>query len=308
MNKIDESLLKKIIDGGLSFNKADAYNLRSNMECIERKTSECVRIESKKDNPGINIYVDDDISNAIIDIPVIVSKSGIKDIVYNDFYIGKNSNVTIYAGCGIHNPESLATSHDGIHEFHIKENAKVKYIEKHYAQGLGNGKKILNPSTIINMKKNSYMVMDTVQISGVDSAFRKTKAKLGENATLIINEKILTNYEEKAKSDYTIYLNGKNSSVNISSKSVAESKSYQEFKSNIIGNNACYGHVECNAILKDNASVKSIPKIFAKNTQANLIHEAYIGKIAGDQLMKLMTLGLNENEAEKVIIDGFLKS
>ncbi len=305
MNNIDKDLLNEI--NALEYQVADAYNIRKNGQGIERKVNEYINIVSKENNSGIDIYVKDDTISGIIDIPVIITESGMKDIVYNDFHIGKNSNVTIIAGCGIHNEMHKDSEHDGIHRFFLDEGSKVKYIENHYADGFGNGKKILNPTTEVVMKKDSYMVMNTTQIKGVDNAKRITKAKLEDGATLIVNEKILTNNNQISKTEFSIELNGKNSSTHIVSRSVATDKSYQEFKSNLLGDNECYGHVECDAIVKDNASVKSIPEIFAKNVNASLIHEATIGKIAGEQLIKLMSLGLTPKEAEDIIIKGFLK-
>ena len=211
------------------------------------------------------------------------------------------------AGCGIHNDYHQNSEHDGIHRFYLEEGSKVKYVEKHYGQGKGKGKKILNPTTEIYMKNNSSMTMDSVQIKGVDDTLRITKAELEDNTTLEISEKILTTGNETAKTEFIVNLNGENSSVHVTSRSVAEGSSIQEFKSNITGNTKCYAHVECDAIIKDEGKVKAIPEIYAKNIDANLIHEAVIGKIAGEQLKKLMTLGLNEKEAEEVIIKGFLK-
>ena len=238
---------------------------------------------------------------------MILTESGLKDVVYNDFHIGKNSNVIILAGCGIHNDLHNDTEHDGIHRFYLEENAKVKYVEKHYGEGVGTGQKILNPVTEIYMKKGSSMTMDTSQIKGVDDTLRETKALLEEDTTLQINEKILTDKTQSAKTIFTIELNGENASTHVTSRSVATENSYQEFISNITGNSKCYAHVECDAILKESGKVKAIPEIYAKNVDANLIHEAAIGKIAGEQLMKLMSLGLREKEAEEAIIKGFLK-
>lgn len=305
MNKVDELLLEEVI--GTNLKEADAINIRKNGKSIERKISTYIEIVPKKDKNGIDIYVKDDVKFGIIHIPVIITESGLTDVVYNDFYIGKNSNVIIMAGCGIHNDLHKDSEHDGIHRFFLSENSKVKYVEKHYGEGKGSGKKVLNPTTEIYMKAGSSMNMDSLQIKGVDDTIRITKGELAENTTLVINEKILTNNANKAKSEFYIELNGNGSSTHVTSRSVATEDSYQEFKSNIIGNAKCYAHIECDGILKENGCVKAIPEIFAKNVDANLIHEAAIGKIAGEQLLKLMSLGLNEKEAEDAIIKGFLK-
>ena len=305
MNNIDKELLKEIND---KFDEnAEAYNIRKNGESIKRKINSYIDIVTKENKSGIDIYVKEDTLFGIVHIPVIITESGLTDVVYNDFHIGKNANVIIMAGCGIHNDLHQNSEHDGIHRFYLEENAKVKYVEKHYGEGKGTGKKVLNPTTEIYMKKGSKMTMDSVQIKGVDDTLRITKANLDDDTTLEISEKILTTGKETAKTEFIVNLNGENASVHVTSRSVAEGSSYQEFISNITGNTKCYAHVECDAIIKDEGKVKAIPEIYAKNIDANLIHEAAIGKIAGEQLSKLMTLGLNESEAEEVIIKGFLK-
>ena len=305
MNKTDEKLLNNVLDNNPY--EADSYNIRKNGKSIDRKINPYVNIISKEDGSGIDIYVKENTLLQIIDIPVIITESGLKDVVYNDFHIGKNSNIVIVAGCGIHNSFSHDSVHDGIHRFYLEENSQVKYIEKHYGSGMGTGKKILNPITEIIMQKGSTMTMDSTQLKGVDSTFRTTKATLYEDATLIINEKILTNNSQYAKTDFLVNLEGTNASCHVTSRSVATDNSYQEFTSNIIGNAKSFAHVECDAIIQDKASVKAIPEIYANFVDANLIHEASIGKIAGAQLMKLMSLGLNKKEAEEAIIKGFLK-
>ena len=305
MNKTDEKLLNNILDNNPY--EADSYNIRKNGKSIDRKINPYVNIISKEDGLGIDIYVKENTLLQIIDIPVIITESGLKDVVYNDFHIGKNSNIVIVAGCGIHNNFSHDSVHDGIHRFYLEENSKVKYIEKHYGSGVGTGKKILNPVTEIIMQKGSSMTMDSIQLKGVDSTFRTTKATLYADTTLIINEKILTNNSQYAKTDFLVNLEGTNASCHVTSRSVAIDNSYQEFTSNIIGNAKSFAHVECDAIIQDKASVKAIPEIYANFVDANLIHEASIGKIAGAQLMKLMSLGLNKKEAEEAIIKGFLK-
>ena len=303
MNKVDELLLKEVIDE--SIEKASAYNIRKNGKSIERKISPYINIIPKKNKNGLDIYVKENTKFGIIHIPVIISESGLKDTVYNDFHIGKNSNIIILAGCGIHNDKHEDSQHDGIHRFFLEENSQVKYVEKHY--GSGKGEKIINPVTEIHLKNDAKMTMDSTQIKGVSETIRVTKAILEKNATLIINEKILTADKERAKTEFEIELNGENSSIQVTSRSVATDKSYQEFYSNVVGNNKSYAHISCDAILKNEGKVLAIPQIFAKNVEANLIHEATIGKIAGEQLLKIMTLGLSEKEAEEIIIKGFLK-
>ena len=305
VNEIDKKILKEIEDD--SFSDKEVYNIRKNGKSIERKTNPFINIVSKEDNKGIDVYVNENTLLGIVHIPVILTESGLKDVVYNDFHIGKNANVIILAGCGVHNDVHKDTEHDGIHRFFLEENAKVKYFENHYGEGKGSGKKILNPVTEITMKKGSSMTMDTTQIKGVDDTLRETRGVLEENTTLVINEKILTNETQNAKTIFEIELNGDNASTHVTSRSVATDESYQEFISNITGNSKCYAHVECDAILKEKGRVKAVPEIYAKNVEANLIHEAAIGKIAGEQLVKLMSLGLSEKEAEDVIIKGFLK-
>ncbi len=305
MNQTDKELLKEVSD---SFTEdAEVYNIRKNGESIERKVNSYIDIITKNDKSGIDIYVKENTLFGIVHIPVIITESGLTDVVYNDFHIGKNANVIIFAGCGIHNDKHKDSEHDGIHRFYLEKGAKVKYVEKHYGEGIGSGKKILNPTTEIYMKDSSSMTMDSVQIKGVDDTIRITKAELGANTTLEISEKILTTGSGTAKTEFVVDLNGENASVHLTSRSVAEGSSYQEFASNITGNTKCYAHVECDAIMKEEGQVKAIPEIYAKDMDANLIHEAAIGKIAGEQLNKLMTLGLNESEAEEVIIKGFLK-
>ncbi len=304
MNSIDEELLKTISDTS-EYN--GAYNIRKNGQGIERKVTENVNIVSKTDVSGIDIIVKENTKFEIVHIPVIITESGLTDVVYNDFYIGKNANVVIVAGCGIHNDHHADSRHDGIHRFFLEEGAKVKYIEKHYGEGSGDGKRILNPVTEVHLKAGSSIEMETTQIKGVDSTIRTTKGELEENTSLVITEKILTHGTQQAKTIFDVKLNGKGASTKVTSRSVATEESMQEFVSKVYGNAECFGHVECDAIIKDKAKVISTPEIIANCVDANLIHEAAIGKIAGDQLKKLMTLGLNEKEAEKAIINGFLK-
>ncbi len=304
MTEIDKNLLKEISEEEAK--NASAYNIRKNGKCLDRKVSDYINIVPKEDGKGIDVYVKENTLFGIVHIPVIITESGLTDIVYNDFHIGKNANVIIFAGCGVHNDGNKEARHDGIHRFYLAENAKVKYAEKHYGEG-NNGKKVLNPVTEIIMQKSSRMDMTSLQLKGVDDTNRITKATLYEGATLIVNEKILTNNTQKAKTTFEVELKGDNSSTKVTSRSVATENSYQEFISKVVGKTKCYGHVSCDAIIKDEGMIKAVPEIFAKDTDANLIHEAAIGKIAGEQLLKLMTLGLSEAEAEKVIIDGFLR-
>ena len=305
MNDLDKHILK-IINEELS-KKDSAYNIRKDGKSVDRASTENITIESKTDVEGIDIKVKENTINGYVHIPVILTKGGFSDKVYNDFYIGKNAIVTINAGCGIHNDAHKNSSHNGIHRFFVEDGAYVKYIEKHYGEGDGDGKKILDPVTEIHLGKNSVLEMDTAQIKGVSSTIRTTSAQLEEGAKLVINEKIFTHDNQSAKTIFNVELNGKKSSAKVTSRSVASDESHQEFVSNVIGNNDCYAHVECDAIISDKASVTSDPKITANHIDARLVHEATIGKIAGEQIIKLMTLGLSKKKAEETIINGFLK-
>lgn len=305
INKIDKELLGEISD--LENIPKGAYNIRKNGEGIERKVTENINIVTKTDKPGIDIYVKENTKFEFIHIPVIITKSGLKDLVYNDFHIGKNANVIIVAGCGIHNDHHQNSEHDGIHRFYLEEGAKVRYIEKHYGEGSGDGKRILNPVTEVYLKAGSSLEMESSQIKGVDSTIRETKGELAENTNFVVSEKIMTHGKQFAKTIFDVQLNGENASTHVTSRSVATEDSEQFFVSKIYGNNKCFAHSECDAIIKDNAKVTATPEITANNVEANLIHEAAIGKIAGEQLIKLMTLGLSEKEAEEEIIKGFLR-
>ena len=298
----DEAKLLKKVSGISSDDIKGAYNIRKDGKAIERFVTENINIVTKEDKTGIDIYIKENTVGEQVHIPVIISKSGLKDVVYNDFHVGKNAQVTIIAGCGIHNCSSDDSEHDGIHRFFLEENAKVTYIEKHYGSGNGTGKKILNPRTEVNLKKGASLVMDSLQISGVDSTIRETYGKLEEDANLVV-----TDNNQYAKTIFDVSLDGENSSCKVTSRSIAKDTSYQEFVSKISGNTKCFGHVECDAIIMDRAKVIAIPEIDANNVDARLIHEAAIGKIAGEQLTKLMSLGLSEKQAEKQIINGFLK-
>ncbi len=305
LDKIQLNLLQEIAD--LHGVPEGAYSLRVDGELQSKNSSENIIIEKKTDKPGIDIYIKAAGKRESVHIPVILSQTGITELVYNDFHIDENADVLIIAGCGIHNCGVQNSEHSGIHSFFVGKNAKVKYVEKHYGDGDGNGKNIMNPTTVIELCEGAYMEMETTQIKGVDSTDRKTVAKLDKNATLMVSEKIMTHGEQFARTEFEVELNGENCGTHVVSRSVAKDNSNQLFISDIKGNNACSGHTECDAIIMDNASVKAVPEITANHIDASLIHEAAIGKIAGEQLIKLMTLGLDEKEAEEEIINGFLK-
>lgn len=305
LSEMQKNLLKEV--AGLEKIPTGAFNIRVDGELNSRNTTANVDIITKQDKQGIDIVIKPFTKNERVDIPVLITKSGINDLVYNDFYIGEGSDVVIVAGCGICNTGHTKSEHDGIHAFYVGKNAKVKYIEKHYGDGDGLGEKVLNPTTLIEIDEGGYLEMETAQIKGVDSSFRKTTAKLKDNATLIIRENIMTHGKQIADTDFYVELNGENSSTHVISRSIAKDNSHQKFVSNINGNNKCSGHTECDAIIMNNGTVTAEPRINANHIEASLIHEATIGKIAGDQLTKLMTLGLTEKEAEEQIVNGFLK-
>ena len=305
MDSIQKRLLEEVAD--LHGVPEGAYNIRADGQLAGRNTTANIDIVTKTDKPGINIIIKPGTKNESMHIPVIIEKSGLKDLVYNDFFIGDDCDVTIVAGCGISNCGTQESRHDGIHSFFVGKHSKVKYIEKHYGEGDGRGTNVMNPTTIVELGEGSYMEMETTQIKGIDSTIRNTTATLGDGATLVIKEKIMTHGTQYAETNFTVDLNGVDSSTNVISRSVAKEESKQMFNSNIRGNNKCAGHSECDAIIMDNASVGARPEITANNVEASLIHEAAIGKIAGDQLIKLMTLGLTEKEAEEQIVNGFLK-
>ena len=305
MDKITKELLEHV--AGLHEIPVGAYNIRKDGELYGRNVSAHINIVTKTDKPGIDIIIKDNTVNESVHIPVIIAQSGLKESVYNDFFIGENCDVTIIAGCGIHNGVKDAIEHSDIHSFDVGKNSKVRYVEKHYGQGEGTGERIMNPTTNILLREGSFMEMDTVQIEGIDSTKRETRAKLMDDARLVIKEKIMTHDKQFAETDFSVDLDGVNSSADLVSRSVAKNESKQFFKSEINGNAECHGHSECDAIIMDNASVTALPALTANNVEASLIHEAAIGKIAGEQLIKLMTLGLSEEEAEKEIVAGFLK-
>lgn len=305
MDTIQKTLLEEV--SGLHEMPAGAYNIRANGKLDSRKTTEHIDIVTKTDKPGIDIIIKPGTKNESVHIPVVLTQTGLTDLVYNDFYIGEDCDVTIVAGCGIHNGGDQKSQHDGIHSFYVGKNAKLKYVEKHYGEGEGTGERILNPETIVELGEGAYMEMETVQIRGVDSTVRKTRAKLDKDATLVIHEKIMTHGRQYAKTDFAVEMDGDGSSVNLVSRSVARDESKQEFVSVINGNNRCAGHSECDGIIMEHGCVTAMPALTANHLDASLIHEAAIGKIAGEQLIKLMTLGLTESEAEEQIINGFLK-
>lgn len=305
MDQIQKRILEEVAD--LHEVPEGAYNIRANGVSAARNTTANIDIVSKEDGSGIDIRIQPGTKHESVHIPVVLSESGLKEVVYNDFYIGADSDVVIVAGCGIHNCGNQDSQHDGIHRFYVGKNAKIKYVEKHYGEGDGNGKRILNPGTEVYMEEGSTMEMEMVQIKGVDSTKRTTIAELAAGAKMVVRERLLTHGSQYAESGYTVRLNGDDSSADVVSRSVAKDDSFQRFDSQIIGNAKCMGHTECDAIIMGNAKIQAIPELEANNIDAALIHEAAIGKIAGDQIIKLMTLGLTEEEAEAQIVNGFLK-
>lgn len=305
MDEIQKTLLAQVAD--LHEVPEGAYNIRANGEMAGRNTTANIDIVSKEDGKGIDIRIKPGTKHESVHIPVVVSQSGLKDLVYNDFYIGEDADVVIIAGCGIHNCGDQDSEHNGIHRFFIGKNAKVKYVEKHYGSGEGTGERILNPGTEITMEEGSFMEMESTQIKGVDSTDRNTTANLASGAKLVIRERLLTHGKQSAVSRFEVSLNGEDASANVISRSVARDESSQTFISRINGNAKCAGHTECDAIIMDNAKISAVPELTANNPDAALIHEAAIGKIAGEQIVKLMTLGLTEAEAEAQIVNGFLK-
>ena len=305
IDEIGKSLLKEVAD--LDALPVGAYNVRVNGVSSERNTTANIDIVSKTDKSGIDIIIKPGTKNESVHIPVILSQSGMKEMVYNDFYVGEDCDVTIVAGCGIHNCGGGDSAHDGLHRFFVGKNAKVRYVEKHYGEGDGRGKRVMNPTAEVHLEEGASMVLEATQISGIDDTLRRTIATLAENATLEVQEKVLTTGEQNAVSEFVADLNGAGSSCNIVSRTVARDKSTQHFSSTLNGNAACSGHTECDSIIMDSAKVSASPQLTAANVDASLIHEAAIGKIAGEQLLKLMTLGLTEQEAEERIVSGFLK-
>ena len=306
ITEIDASLLEKIAD--LTGKPVGAFNIRKDSGCEARQSTEHIAIDPQPEGKsGIIIRIKDGTKGEQCHIPVIISKSGVTEMVYNDFYVGENCDVDIVAGCGIHNSGCNESRHDGVHTFYVSKNSHVRYVEKHYGEGEGRGKRVMNPTTIVHLAEGAAMEMETTQISGIDDTIRHTSGTLAAHATLTVREKIMTTGDQHAVTDFTIDLDGENCSTDVVSRSVARDESKQEFYSHINGNNACAGHSECDAIIMDRACVIATPALVANHVDAALIHEAAIGKIAGEQLIKLMTLGLTAEEAEHEIVNGFLK-
>ena len=305
MDKIERDLLEQIT--GLHDVPQGAYNIRANGQAAGRNVTDHIDIVTKTDKPGIDIIIAPGTKNESVHIPVVLSQSGLKDLVYNDFYVGEGADVVIVAGCGIHNAGDDESRHDGIHTFHLARGAHVRYVEKHYGEGDGNGTNVMNPTTVAELAEDASMEMEMTQIRGISSTVRVTKAKLDDRARLVIREKIMTHGRQHAETDFTVDMDGADCSADVVSRSVAKDESRQVFRSCINGNARCNGHTECDAIIMDRAHVSAIPELTANDLDAALIHEAAIGKIAGEQLIKLMTLGLTEKEAEEQIVSGFLK-
>lgn len=305
MDDIQKNLLEQV--AGLHEMPAGAYNIRANGQSVNRSTTAHIDIVTKDDKQGIDIVFKPGTKKESVHIPVLLSQSGLTEMVYNDFYVGDDCDVTIVAGCGIHNSGDSDSRHDGVHSFYIGKNSHVKYVEKHYGSGDGKGERIMNPETVITLGEDSFMELETVQIKGVDSTKRSTTATLADGAKLVVTEKLMTHGSQTAETSFQVDLNGAGSSANIISRSVARDDSRQLFLSKINGNNRCAGHSECDGIIMDRAKISAIPEITANDLDAELIHEAAIGKIAGEQITKLMTLGLTEEQAEAQIVNGFLK-
>jgi len=304
LNAVDKKLLKEVAD--LHGVPQGAYNIRKNGEGAGRNTTANIDIVTKKDKPGIDVIVKPGTKGESVHIPVIISHEGLSDVVYNTFEVGENSDVLIVAGCGIHNPGNKKAQHDGVHEFFVRRGAHMKYVEKHYGEGEGTGERILNPKTIIEVEEGGVAELEMVQIRGVDRTVRDTVVVLHDNARLIVTERLLTYLDQDAESIIAVELKGNDSSAQIISRSVAQDNSRQVFHLSLRGHARCRGHIQCDSIIMDNAKVSSIPEILAYHSDAELIHEAAIGKIASDQLTKLMTLGLTEKEAEDTVLQGFL--
>lgn len=302
---IDQKILKEVAD--LHEIPQGAYNIRKNGLGEARNSTANIEIRTKNDKPGIDVIVKPGTKGESVHIPVIITETGVEDMVYNTFDIGEGADVLIVAGCGIHNPGEQKSEHDGIHNFIIRKGARLRYVEKHYGEGDGKGKRVLNPQTILEVEEDGYAELELVQIKGVDSTKRITEASVKKNGHLLITERLLTHGEQYAESEMIVELKGENATTQIISRSVAQDNSEQVFYPRVVGLDKCRGHVQCDAIIMDSAKVRAIPEISAKHADAQLIHEAAIGKIAGEQIIKLMTLGLSEEEAEETILQGFLK-
>lgn len=304
LDEITQKILKQIDEKG--FKQSGAFNLRHNGTSLCHGDSEHIKIRKKEDKPGIDVYIDGDTKGEQVHIPVVVDASGMTDVVYNDFYIAEGADVTIIAGCGIHNSGCNESRHDGIHSFHVADGANVRYEEKHYGEGEGTGARVLNPVTNIYMEENAVFTLDTAQIKGVDSTERETNISIGKGSKLYVVEKLMTHDDQTAVSNMEVKLNGEGSSAQIVSRSVAKGNSKQVFHPRAVGNAGCHAHVQCDSIIMGHAQVSSIPEINAKHLDAAIIHEAAIGRINDEQLIKLRTMGMTEEEAESVIIDNFL--
>ena len=308
MLKLTDTQIKMLEEiANLHHTPEGAYNIRTNGQSAGRASTENIEITSKEDVSGLDIRIKPGTKNETVYIPVVISETGMKEVVYNDFFVGEDADVTIVAGCGIDNCGAHDSEHDGIHRFFVGKNASVRYVEKHYGSGTGAGKRILNPVTEVYQEENSNVEMEMVQIKGVDDTDRGTIAELAAGAKLVVRERLMTHGDQRALSMYDVKLNGEGSSADVVSRSVARDTSYQKFDAKLAGNAACSGHTECDSIIMDQGTILAVPGLEANNVDAALVHEAAIGKIAGDQLMKLMTLGLTEQEAEEQIINGFLK-
>ena len=303
-NQIDRELLEKIAD--MLGKPVGAFNIRKDSGCEARQSTEFIQITNKEDKPGIDIRIKDGTVGEKCFIPVIITKSGLQEMVYNDFFIGENCDVEIVAGCGIHNSGCDESRHDGIHTFYVGKNSRIHYAEKHYGDGDGTGGRVMNPQTIVYLEEGAVLQMDTVQIRGVDSTKRYTKIVCGKGAEAVVTERLLTHGDQVADSDMVIELNGEDAKGRVISRSVGQDKSTQVFRPCVVGNARCFGHVQCDSIIMGEARIQSVPEIAANSPEAQLIHEAAIGKIAGDQLLKLQTLGLTAEEAEDRILQGFL--
>ena len=305
MDEIQMRILREVAD--LHKVPEGAFNIRSNSESAGRRSTANIQIEPKENGSGLDIYIKPGTKNESVHIPVVMTKTGLKEVVYNDFHIGEGADVVIVAGCGIDNCGAQDSEHDGIHRFYVEKNAKIKYVEKHYGSGNGSGKRILNPGTEVYQAEGSTVEMEMVQIKGVDDTTRDTTAELAAGAKLLVRERLMTHGEQRAISTYVVKLNGEGATADVVSRSVARDRSFQKFDAKIIGNAPCSGHTECDSIIMDQGRILAVPGLEANDVDAALVHEAAIGKIAGDQIIKLMTLGLTEQEAEEQIINGFLK-
>ncbi len=306
LNDVQKRILEEIADL-VKVPEQGAVNIRTDGQKAFRQNTEHIQIESKTDKDGIDIHIAPGTKNESVHIPVVLTKAGFHDTVYNDFFIGEGAQVKIVAGCGIHNCGDCDSQHDGIHTFHVGKNANVTYVEKHYGEGEGSGKRILNPQTILYLEEGATVTLETVQIRGVDDTKRYTKAVVGEKAEFIVQEKLLTHGSQYAESEMDVFLNGEGARTRVISRSVAQDDSVQIFYPRVEGNTPCFGHVSCDAIIMGKAKVKAIPEITCNHVDAGLVHEAAIGKIAGEQILKLMTLGLTAEEAEEKILEGFLR-